>query len=44
MYGFSFTLSSAKEISGVGIYDANGDGLQDAFTVIVYANPGINIP
>ena len=35
MYGYSFTLATAKQAKGVGVYDAGGDGLQDAITVIV---------
>lgn len=44
MYGFSFTLTSAKEIKGIGAYDAGGDGLQNQVQMVVYENPGIYIP
>ena len=43
MYGFSFTLASAKEIKGVGVYDANGDGLQEAIGIVVFPNPPSSI-
>ena len=43
MYGFSFTLASAKDIKGVGVYDANGDGLQEAIGVVVFPNPPSSI-
>ena len=35
MYGYSFTLASAKQVKGVGVYDAGGDGLQDGVKVFV---------
>jgi len=35
MYGYSFTLASAKQVKGVGFYDAGGDGLQDSIKVFV---------
>ena len=44
MYGHSFTLASAKQIQGIGAYDAGGDGLQDQVQVVVYEDPGIYIP
>jgi hypothetical protein len=44
MYGYSFTLSSAKQIKGIGAYDANGDGLQSEIQVVVYDNPGAYVP
>ena len=36
LYGHSFTLATAKQVKGVGVYDAGGDGLQDAMTVCVF--------
>jgi hypothetical protein len=44
IYGYSFTLSSAKQIKGVGVYDAGGDGLQDAISVYVGINFGEYLP
>ena len=35
MYGYSFTLATAKQAKGVGFYDAGGDGLQDSIKVFV---------
>jgi hypothetical protein len=35
IYGYSFTLATAKQVKGVGVYDAGGDGLQDRVKVFV---------
>ena len=35
MYGYSVTLATAKQVKGVGVYDAGGDGLQDSVKVFV---------
>jgi hypothetical protein len=43
-YGYSITLATAKQIKGVGVYDAGGDGLQDAISVFVGINLGGYLP
>jgi hypothetical protein len=35
IYGYSFTLATAKQIKGVGVYDAGGDGLQNQVGVFL---------
>ncbi|MBU6250971.1 MAG: hypothetical protein KGO47_07395 [Cyanobacteria bacterium REEB417] len=39
-YGYSFTLSSARQIKGFGIYDAGGNGLNYGFIVFIVQNLG----
>jgi hypothetical protein len=37
-YGFTFTLSTAKTIKGVGFYDVNGTGLAGAYSIALFAD------